>query len=63
MDLTILTIGMSKQTERTFTSYGLVLGFGSTDDFALDDLVGGGKVGGSLSLRTIGVVVGASFKL
>ncbi len=63
VDLFIITVGYSSQTTNTFTSMGLAFGFGPPADYSAEDLVSGGPVTGSLSVTTMSLFMGASFKL
>jgi hypothetical protein len=63
VDLYVLTLGYSSQTENTFTSLGVSVGFGPARDYSAEDMVSGGTVDGSLSVTTFGFFMGASFKL
>ena len=64
IDLYVITLGYSSQTSNTFTSLGLAIGFGGPADYSADDLVTpGNTVDGSLSVTTMGLFMGASFKL
>ena len=63
VDLFVITVGYSSQTTNTFTSLGVAIGFGGPADYSATDLIGGGPVDGKLSVTTMSLFMGASFKL
>jgi hypothetical protein len=63
LDMYLVTTGMSFQTDKTFTSMGIAIGWGRTDSYSLQDLGTYEYVDGSLSITTISLVMGASFRL
>ena len=63
VDLTIITVGLSRQTPNTFTSLALAIGFGRTENYRIEDLGNKDLVDGSLSMTTVSVFLGASFEL
>ena len=63
IDLYVITVGMSSQTENTFSSMGLSFGFGGPESFSTQDLGSLEYVDGELSVTTVSFFMGASFKL